>query len=221
MTIPSSYTNLIAAVKERIEDDSAEFNSYIPTAIYLAEDRLFKEIDSDEFIVHSSVVNLTGDFLINRPSNYGIPIDTAVRLVTGSVISLDKKTKEFLREYWPVPASTGTPKYYADWSSSQIVVAPAFSAISVTTFSHHQKPTVLGVSNETNVFTSAYPSALYYATLSEMCGFSRNYEMQKEVEAKYLEELQTINNQSRRKRRDRNVVPRNTEPAVNTLKGDN
>lgn len=221
MTIPTTFATLVSAVKERIEDDSSEFEAYIPTAIRIAEERLWKEMDSQNFITYTSVTVSNATYLVTKPNGGdNIPLDLTYTYGT-SVKSLLKKNKEYLREYWPVPASTGTPRYYADYDATRVVVAPAFTTIGVATFTTLQKPAVLTASNTTNIFTSLYPNALFFATLSEQCGFSRHYEMKAEVEAHYLEELQTINNMERRKRRDSNSMPVNAAPKNNTLKGDN
>ena len=54
------YSTLVSAVQEAAENDGAEFLAYLPTAIALAEELLFKDLDLDDI-----PVKVTGSSLRN------------------------------------------------------------------------------------------------------------------------------------------------------------
>jgi hypothetical protein len=220
MTIPNSYNNIILAVQELAEDDSLEFQNYIPTAIFVAEQRLRKDLDNI-FLTRNVVVNGTaGNAFVQKPSNFLVVLDLVYEN-DGTVYPLDRKSKSYIRDYWPVSASTGDPKYYADYDTSNFIVAP--TPVSAVDFilNYQAYPNPLNSLNQTNEFTTYAPAALFYAVMSAMSEFMKDYQTQQIWEAKYSIEIATLQNQARRERRAEGFPQTNPVPQLNTLKGDN
>lgn len=218
MPVISNYSTLVSAVTETAEDDSVEFASYIPTAIDLAEQKLAKEMDTLGLILEANVTVSANTPYVSKPSGFRVPHEVYfTNASSGRVTLLDKKTKSYILDYWPIPTSVGTPQYYADRDNSQIIVAPTPDTSYVYTFSYAGRPTALTSANPTNYFTEYCSDALFYATMVEQCRFSRNSMLLDKYKVAYTESIQTLVNEARRQRRDGGSTPRNPEGGQNTL----
>lgn len=121
-----TYAELKAAIQAWMIDDSAELEAQLDTIIKRAELRLVREVDLHVYRSHATS-SLT-------PSSAFLPLpdDTLVvrmlRIDGGEI--LQARPESFVRE---VGGSEGTPKYYAHWDESQLVLAPTPEADSAYT----------------------------------------------------------------------------------------
>jgi hypothetical protein len=118
--------------------------------------------------------------------------------------NLVKKTNEWLLEYWPDRASTGTPKYYGDFDGNTLVVAPAFTSANELQMQFVVRPSAISVSSQTNYFTSMTPTALFYASMIETCMYMKDGTAMMQWEQVYQGEVDRLRNEARRERRDDN-----------------
>lgn len=217
--IITSYDTLVSAVIEAMEDDGAEFSSYIPTAIGLAESRLEKQIDTDGMIVVTTVVATAGNYIIPKPSGYKFMRDLEV-VVSGNIIGMKKKVNSFLRDYWPNPTATSTPAFYADYDKSNFMIAPTPVSTVNLLLTSGIRPTKLSAGNQTNYFTDELPDALFYATMGNMAEFMKNWSTLQVWDNKYLDAIKGLNNEGRRARKDDDTPVEQGSVANNTLMGD-
>lgn len=218
MPVITTYDTLVSAVIETAEDDSVEFLAYIPTAIDLAEQKLTKEMDTQGVMMEADVTVSASNQYVSKPSGFRVPHEVYFTdASTGQITLLDKKTKSYVLDYWPIPTSVGTPKYYADRDNSQIILAPTPDTQYVYTFSYAGRPAALSSANQTNYFTDYCSDALFYATMIEQCRFMRHYKMLDSYKSAYTEAVQTLVNEARRQRRDSGNAPKNPEGGANTL----
>lgn len=216
MTI-ESYSSLVSAVSEVAEDDSAEFLTYIPTAIDLAEVRLSRDIDSLG-LVHTAIVTAQpSTATLTKPTGYKNGQDLSfVDPSTGQRVVMKKKHYSYILDYWPIPTSVGVPKYFADVDATTFILAPTCNASIAMTLRYEGRPTPLTTSAPTNWFTSNCPDALFSATMVEMSKFSRNYALKDLYEGAYAAAVQSLLNEARRARRDNSGNPQ-IGGDVNTL----
>lgn len=209
MTSPASYSELTSAIIALAEDDSDEFEAYLPTAIGLAEDRLFREVDIDFSKTDTITTSNTVD-TVAKPSDYRVGHNLYVT-VSGSKVRLLKRTEDFLYDYWPSTSSTGTPKYYAEKDVDYFLLKPTPNATLTITVEYEFKPLPLSDSNTTNLWTDLYPDLLFYAAMSNICEWQKDPERKAEWEAKLQGGLNSVNNEGRRSRQeDDNQKGRNT-----------
>jgi hypothetical protein len=83
---------------------------------------------------------------------------------------------EYLREYWPEPATTGVPKFYADYDYTHWLVAPTPAAAYDFEVLYYERVQPLDSSNQTNWFTIYAPQALLYGSLLQAMPFLKNDE---------------------------------------------
>lgn len=219
--IISNYTTLVSALVNSSEDDSEEFRSFIPTAVGLAEDRLARELDSQLFIVNTSVSVDSGSRFIDKPSGYRVGQHITWKTSTGNRKVLRKRTPSFCETYWPYEASTAEPQYYADYDVSTLLVAPTPDINSYVMIQHEAKPTYLSSAASVNDFSVFYPNVLYYATMCEVTKFRKAWTQLPIWEEKYVAARDAANNEGRRARRDGTEPLTNPEPVNNTLMGGN
>jgi len=218
MPVISNYSTLVSAVIEFAEDDSVEFLNYIPTAIDLAEQKMIKEFDTLGMTLETTVAASVGVNLVTKPSSFREGYDLVFEdASTGSYTVLDHKTKSFIYDYWPVSASVGVPKYYADSTNREVKLAPTPDKAYNLTFTYSGRPDPLTSANPTNYFTDYTGDALFYGTLVHMAPFMRHYQMLIAVKGLYDESVESLVNEGRRQRRDSGDVPNNPEGGTNAI----
>jgi len=104
-----NYTELKTAVEDSTENtfSSTDF----ATLTKLAEQRIYNSVQLPTLRKTSSL-SLTGQN-VNAPTDFLAAYSLAVVLASGSYEFLLNKDVNFIRESYPDPAVTGTPKYYA------------------------------------------------------------------------------------------------------------
>jgi hypothetical protein len=125
--------------------------------------------------------------------------------------------KRQIYDYWPTSATTGSPLYWANYSDTAILVAPTPSAALTVEMTYAKKLTELSSSNTTNWLTENAQDLILYGSLMEACTFSKNREDLAIYTQRYQSAVETINNQTRRRRRDDYSSPSNVM-GENTLK---
>jgi hypothetical protein len=198
-----------------MEDDTTEFVDYIPTAIRLAENRLFRELDIDFSTVLGPLTMTAGNQEVLKPTNHRVTHNIYAS-IGGERVRLIKKTEDFLYDYWPNIAVLGPPKYYADKDNSSWLVAPVPDLPYTIQVEGEVVPENLSLSNQENIFTELCPDLLFFSTLSEMCDWMRDDERKATWETKITMALTSANNEGRRSRRDDNTNVNNPTGGRNT-----
>ena len=129
MTI-TDYASLVQAVIDASEDDGTEFAAYIPIAIDLAENRLYRDIDLSGVVSYVSIATSATQY-ITKPSGFKTPKSSSYLETYTSASASHTRYKPlifvgetFLMDYWKDRSTTGTPKYYSSHGETQLIVAP-------------------------------------------------------------------------------------------------
>lgn len=214
----TTYAILTSAMQEAAEDNSTEFQEYLPVAINNAELRLTRELDTLGLTAITTVAATVSVAEVTKPSGYLLAHSIVyVDPTTSRRTVLRKKTDDYLDTYWPQPTSVGSPIYYSELDNTTIKIAPCVSVSANLIFNYEKRPTPLSVSNQTNYFTDFCADALFHASMMEMAMWMRNQALMENHQALYTSDRDSINNQGRRARRDDGSPVGNTVPAVNTL----
>lgn len=217
-----NYNTLVSAITQALEDDSQETANYIPTAIANAEYRLLRETDFTGVDVTTVVTATTGNRLVNKPTGYRLGKSIRYTTSAGLIQDLKKNTVSYAEKYWPYAnTSVGNPRYYADYSTSQFLLAPTPDSDYPITVTHVVKPQGVSAGNQTNTYTQWMPDALFHASMSEMSDYARNNELKQYHEQSYINCMTGVNNEARRARRDEGLAPLSPNINVNTLKQEN
>lgn len=213
--LPTSYANLKLIIQELAEDDSQEFIDYIPTAVYLAEERLYRLVDHDFTKEDTSKSLAVNNKTLVKPTDHRVTNNLYIT-VSGELVRLIHKSESFLRDYWPSTTDTGVPKYYGNKSDTQWRVVPTADGSYNVTIDYEAQPEVLSDSNTTNIYITKYPDLILYASLSAVAEWMRDTEFKQEWENKLQEALGSTNVEGVRERRDDNAHVFNPEGGLNS-----
>ena len=205
----SDYAYLKTDLINTTENDSTEFAVQVPFFINKAELRITKDIDDvglDEYVNvsvsagNAGAVPLNDRVRIVRNVNYKVSAGTAV-------INLLQRTIEYVNDYWPVSASTGTPRYYTRRTNSSIKIVPTPDSATTVEIQTASQPLALASATDTSVTTSNYFSeycydALFYGSLIEATMYMKDFQTLPIWQAEYQNSIQTLRNQARRTRQD-------------------
>lgn len=215
----TNYTTLVQAIKDVAEDDSNEFDSYIPTAIALAEERLLKELDLPELETQETGTLTASVAFVLKPETRHVVRHFFVTDSTGRRKQVGKRTIDYCYDYWPNITNTDFPKYYADYSDAQYYVCPTPDDNYAYEMRYISIPTPLSSSNSTNYFvTQQCVNALYAAAMVEMSIFMKSWNTLPAWKDKYNEAAAGWNYHAQRQRRDGSIIPTNPEGGLNSLK---
>jgi len=212
----ANYTYLVDDLIAATENDGSEFLSYIPKMVNRAEERLTRDLDDYGLVTYTSVAVSSGNNNITLPS--GTRIVKNFNIVSdGTRINLLQRTDESIRDYWPVSASTGTPEYYARRNNTTVLIAPTPSSTVNGEVVHVSRPVTLASATPTNYFSDYCYDALFNASMVEAMVFMKNFELVALFEQRYMQAVQTLQNQARRTRRDDMETPASPAGADNPV----
>lgn len=212
----ANYTYLVNDILETTENGSSEFLSSVPKMVNKAELRLTKDLDDYGLVSYTSVAVSSGKNIVNLPQ--GTRILKNFNIVSnGTKINLLQRTDEFINDYWPVSASTGTPEYYARRDNTTVIVAPTPVSTISGQVVHISRPVTLASATPNNYFSDFCYDALYNASMVEALLYMKNYEPMSIYETRYKEALAALLNQSRRTRRDDMQAPASPAGGDNTV----
>ena len=145
----ANYTYLVTDIIEATENDGSEFVSAIPRMVNRVEERLTKTLDDYGLVTTTTVTLSAGKNTLTLPAETRYVKNLRIE-DSGTKINLLQRTDEFVYDYWPVSASTGTPKYYAKKTNTNVIVAPTASATYSGELVYVARPAALTSVNQTN-----------------------------------------------------------------------
>ena len=162
----ANYTYLVNDILETTENGSDEFLSSVPKMVNKAELRLTKDLDDYGLVSYTSVAVSSGKNIVSLPQGTRILKNFNI-VSSGTKINLLQRTDEFINDYWPVSASTGTPEYYARRDNTTVIVAPTPVSTISGQVVHISRPVTLASATPNNYFSDFCYDALYNASMVE------------------------------------------------------
>tara|TARA_Y100001963_G_scaffold158949_1_gene260483 strand:- start:1412 stop:2092 length:681 start_codon:yes stop_codon:yes gene_type:complete len=204
-----NYAYLKTDIINTTENDSTEFADQIPKFIKKAELRIMKDLDDvglDEYTTVSVTSGNAGNISLN--DRVRIVRNVSYTVSTRATISnLLQRTTEYVNDYWPVSASTGTPRYYSRKTNSSIKIVPTPVSAITAEIKTASQPLPLASATDTSVTTTNYFSeycydALFYGALIEATMYMKDWATLPVWAGEYNNSIQTLQNQARRTRQD-------------------
>ena len=212
-----TLTNIQDDIKNYTEvDDTVFTTAVLNTIIKNAENRIYREVDSDDNRFYATSSLASGSRYVTIPSDlrsirYVQLKDTNV---TPNVQTfLEKKEASYMATFYDTPSTaSGIPKYYANWDANFWVVAPTPNATYEITLAYVKQP--ISITNTTQptaapaatngtYVSNKYQDLLLYACLVEAYGYLKGpADMLQYYEGSYRRALQSyaIEQQGRRRR---------------------
>ena len=191
-----TYTTLKTAIQDYLESTESTFVTNLPTFITTAEERIFKNVQLDDFR-KNQVGNLTasGTYL-ECPADYLAPFSLAVIDSSSNYNFLLLKQVSFIRDFTPNASTTGLPKYYAEFDDNTFIVAPTPDSAYEVELHYYYRPASLTTTtgSETTWLSKNAPNAMLYGSLVEACTYLKNYEAIPAYESKFQEALLGLKN---------------------------
>jgi hypothetical protein len=171
-----TYDQFVVLLQELQATDSTDtdFNTILPSVLAHAELMVYRDLDPVYARKYDQALTITaGSPIITLPTACWLV--RKLTLVTGFGRSeITPRQKSYLDEYWPVYATTGTPKHYASPVEGTVLVVPTPGSGVVITVDYTYRPAP-AVSGGTDWCLTNYSDLTYYAAAWWISGFSKAY----------------------------------------------
>ena len=203
-----TLTNLQDDIRSYTEVDSSVLSTgVLNTIIKNAENRIYRDADSDDNRFYATSNLQAGNRYVTIPSDLRIIRYVQLKDSSGNQVFLEKRDTSFMAEYYDTPGTaSGLPKYYGNWDANFWVVAPTPNSTFEITLAYIKQPTSLtdaSVSSSGTYVSNKYQDLLLYACLVEAYGYLKGpADMLQYYEASFRRALQSyaIEQQGRRRR---------------------
>ena len=202
---------LSTLIKNYLQNTETTFVATIDDIIKNAEERIFEEVEFDNFGKTATVTFTAGTKTIATPADYVLAFSFAVIDSSSDYHYLDKKHPSFIQEYDVDPADStkrALPKYYAEkekgTSSATLLVAPVPDANYSAELNYLFKPNSLVTDTSGTWLSNNARNLLLYGCLLEGYTFMKgDADMLQVYEGRYQQELARLKNRAEaRGRRD-------------------
>jgi len=205
-----AYTlaNLQSDIRNYTEVDSNVLSdSILDTIIQNAENRIYREVDSDDNRFYATSNLQAGNRYVTIPSDLRFIRYAQLTDSSGNQVFLEKRDTSFMAEYYDTPGtSSGLPKYYGNWDANYWVVAPTPDSTYLITLAYTKQPASITASpgSTQGTYTSnKYQDLLLYASLVNTYAYLKGpADMLQYYEQAYSKAAQSysIEQQGRRRR---------------------
>ena len=190
-----TYTTLKTAIQDYVQSTETTFVSQLPRFILNAEERILKECQLDVFRKSVQGSATSSNKFLAKPTDF---------LAQNSLSVVNSSSNEFLlykqvtmlQDYTPNPATTGVPKYYADWDDTSFILAPTPDSNYTMELHYFYRPTSITTSADgTSWLGTNAELCLLYASLVEAYTFMKGEpDLLQLYNSRFLESLQWLKN---------------------------
>ena len=171
-----TLTNLQDDIRNYTEVDSSVLsNTILTTIIKNAENRIYRDSDSDDNRFYATSNLQAGNRYVTIPSDLRFIRYAQLTDSSGNQVFLEKRDTSFMAEYYDTPGTqSGLPKYYGNWDANYWVVAPTPDSTYLITLAYTKQPDSITASpgSTQGTYTSnKYQDLLLYASLVEAYGY--------------------------------------------------
>ena len=196
-----TYTNFLTQVRNYTEVDSNVLSdTLIDQFIRNVELDIAGQVDYDDLRKYANSNTTSGNRFVSMPSD--LLILRSVEIISSNVRDfLEKKDTSFIAEFAPNETVTGTPKYFANWDETNILLAPTPNAAFQIQINYIKDSPHFDSS--TNTYLSEHQEAmLLYGVLRECFGYLKGPEdLYKLYSDRYNQNIQAFGLQQMGRRR--------------------
>ena len=190
-----TFTTLKTAIQEYAQNSESTFVGQLPRFILNAEERILKECQLDVFRKNSTGTTTSGSEYLSKPTDF---------LSQNSLSVLNSSNKEFLfykqgtmlQDFTPNSATTGVPKYYADWDNDTFLLAPTPDSAYTMELHYFYRPVSITVSSAGTswIGTNAELCLLYGSLCAAYLFMKGERDILKEYTDRFIESIQWLKN---------------------------
>ena len=137
-----TYTTLKSAIKDYTENQETTFVAHLVDFIKSAEERIFKSVDLEFFRKNVTGTTTSGNQFLAVPDDYLASFSLSIENSSSKQFLLFKDVN-FLQEYNPNSATTGTPKYYGIYDFQNFLLSSMADAAYSAELHYYYRPTSL------------------------------------------------------------------------------
>ena len=165
-----TYTTLKSTIQDYLETTETTFVNNLGVIVSQAEDRILKTVQLPDFRKSTTVSMTSGNSYLSTPSDFLSPYSLALN--NSGYEYLIFKDVNFIREAYPVAATTGVPKYYGLFNETSFILGPTpGSGYSVELHYFYKPESITTASAGTSWLGTNAESALLNASLVEAYTF--------------------------------------------------
>ena len=163
-----TFAQLKTAIQEYTENTETTFVSNVDDFIRAAEDRIFYLVDLEYFRKNATSSVSQNDPFLSVPTDFLASFSLSITNSSSKEFLLQKDVN-FIQEYNPNSATTGTPRYYARFDINNMILAPTPDSNYDCEFHYFYRPASLtaGADSGTTWLSTNAPNALLYGSLYE------------------------------------------------------
>jgi|TARA_R100001079_G_scaffold81913_1_gene45310 hypothetical protein len=161
-----TFAQLKTAIQDYTDNSETTFVNHLSDFIKAAEERIFKNVDLEIFRKNVTSALSTDDKFVTIPNDYLASF--SFQLTTaGSEDFLLQKDVNFLQEAFNGSASTGAPRFYAQFDANNFIVAPTPNSNYTFELHYYYRPASLtaGADSGTTWLSTNAPFALLFGSL--------------------------------------------------------
>lgn len=163
-----TYGQLKQAILDYTENNETSFVNNLPLFIRLAEERILKNVQLNLFQKNQFGNMTTGNQYLAAPSDFLAPFSLSIEVGNNKEFLLFKDL-DFVQSYTPNAATTGQPKYYAQFDVDNFIIGPTPNANYVVDIHYLYRPASLtaGSDSGTSWLSENAEITLLYGALIE------------------------------------------------------
>lgn len=190
-----TFTTLKSAIQDYTQNTETTFTNNLTRFILNAEERIFKEVELDDFRKNVTGTATQSNKFLTKPTDFLAPFSLSVVNSSANEFLLYKHVT-FIQDFTPNPATTGTPKYYADWNEAAFLMGPTPDTNYTVELHYFYRPQSITASSDgTSWLGTNAELALMYGSLVEAYTFMKGEpELLQLYNQRYIEALQTMKN---------------------------
>ena len=172
-----TLTNLQDDIKGYTEvGDNVFTSSVLNTLIKNAENKIYREVDSDQDRHYATSNLIIGNRYVTIPADLRLIRYVQLKDSDNNQYYLEQRDTTFIAEYYSTPGTSAVdiPKYYANWDENFWVVAPTPDRTYEITLAYNKEPVSLtdaSVSGTGTYLSNKYQDLLLYACLVNAYGY--------------------------------------------------
>ena len=149
-----TYSNLKTDIRNYTEVDSNVLSdSVLTTIVKNAENRIYREVDSDDNRFYATSNLQSGNRYVTIPSDLRFIRYAQLTDSSGNQTYLEQRDTSFMAEYYDTPGTqSGLPKYYANWDANYWVVAPTPDSTYLITLAYNKQPDSITTSDSATTY---------------------------------------------------------------------
>ena len=190
-----TLATLKTAIQDYTENTETTFVNNLPLFIRAAEERILKSVQLSFFRKNVTANFSASDQFLAIPSDFLAPLSLSFTDSSSNKNFLDFKDVNFLQEFTPNAATTGTPRYYAVFDVSNFIIAPTPASALAVELHYYYRPGSLttGGDSGTTWLSENAELALLYGSLYEAYTFMKGEaDVLQNYNARLVEAISTL-----------------------------